>query len=356
MNASNAVKMLYDAVDIQALIIHATWLCLSVPDWINPRFRVLFPALDNLVALFPQLNLTFVDGLFEVLQSSSPPSIDWLLSLPDAVPTKLWGVYVLVLKKRRRYAVYIGSGTDAKKAGVRGRLVQHKNRIVEPLRVRDAKNQGYKQVHAALLCHCPQPGPAHVPAFRTALVAIEAAFHLLLWPMYKRTTKYCFPQGPWSRNDYEWRGLPSHNLLSEGVIAGIDDLELTAERLEFMAAIALKRKREVRRDWDAKQKAERSPAEQRAFLDFKAECNKRSQPKNTARGHRYVEEQKFHCSPCDHTFPTRSQLDRHLATPRHQSVVDDGCGLLRTVRLQSQRPECPSSPSIFCSSQASLWD
>ncbi|KAH3913990.1 hypothetical protein HBH56_096970 [Parastagonospora nodorum] len=319
--------MLYDAVDIQALILHATWLCLSVPDWINPRFRVLFPAYDSLAALFPQLGLTFVDGLFDAVQGSSPPSVDWFLSLPDTVPTKLWGVYVLVLKKRRRYAVYIGSGSDSKKAGVRARLLQHKNRSVEPSRVRDAKNQGYKQIHAALLCHCPMPAPAHVPAFRTALVAIEAAFHLLLWPMYNRKKKYGFPPGPWSRDDYEWAGLSSHNPLTEGVIVGVDDLDFTAEQLEFMAAIALQRKREVRREWDAKQKAERSPEEHREFLDYKAVCNKRSQPKNLARGKRYVEEQRFHCSPCDKSFATRFGLDRHTATPRHQSVVDDGCGL-----------------------------
>jgi hypothetical protein len=319
--------MLYDALTISALILHATWLCLSVPDWINPRFRALFPALDNLSALFPRLGLTFVDGLFEVLQSSSPPSVSWFLSLPDAVPTKLWGVYVLVPKKGRRYAVYIGSGTDAKKAGVRGRLVQHKSRRVEPRWVRDAKNQGWKQVHAALLCHCPIPTPAHVPAFRTALVAIETAFHLLFWPMYTRTTKYGFPDSPWSRDDYEWSGLSSHNPLSEGVIDGVDNLDFTVEQLEFMATTALQRKREVRRDWDAKTKAERTPQQQKEFAVFKAKCNKKSQPRNLANHHRYVREKKFYCTPCEKAYPTQYNLNRHLVTPRHASVVADGCGL-----------------------------
>ncbi|KAH8722954.1 hypothetical protein GQ44DRAFT_711117 [Phaeosphaeriaceae sp. PMI808] len=323
---SNAVKMLYDAVNIESIILHATWLCLSVQDWINPRFRTLFPALDNLVGLFPQLGLTFVDGLFEAVQGSSPPSVDWFLSLPDAVPTKSWGIYVLVLKKGRQYMVYIGSGTDTKKAGVRSRLVQHKNRRIEPSRVRDAKNQGYKQIHAALLCQCAIPAPVHVPTFRAALIAIEAAFHLIFWSMSKRTTKYNFPDSPWSRDDYEWSGL-SHNPLSESCIKGVDDLDLTAEQLEFMAAVSLKRKREVRRIWDAKQKAERTPAEQKKFLTFKSVCNKRSQPKNTARDRRYAEEKKFHCSACDRSFPRRGNLHRHLATPRHKSVVADSCGL-----------------------------
>jgi hypothetical protein len=323
----DAVPMLYDALDIQTLILHATWLCLSVTDWINPRFRTLFPAFDNLAALLPQLGLTFVPGLFEVLQRSSPPSVDWFLSLPDATPSKIWGVYVLVLKRRRRYAVYIGSGTDSKKAGVRGRLVQHKSRRVEPSRVRDAKNQGYKQIHAALLCQCPIPAPAHVPTFRTALVAIEAAFHLIFWPMYNQDAKYSFPDGPWSRDDYEWSGLSSHNPLSEGVIDGVDNLEFTAEQLEFMAAASLERKREVRRDWDAKQKAERSPSEQREFLDFKAECNRRSQPKNLARDQHRKEEKTFYCTPCEKPFGRKGGLDRHLRTPRHKSVVADNCGL-----------------------------
>lgn len=315
--------MPYDATDIQGLIIHVTWLCLSVPHWINPRFRLVFPALDNLAAIFPELGIVFVDGLFDVVQSLTPPTIDWFLSLSDVIPHNLWGIYVLVLQRGRKYIIYIGSGTSTVNDGVRYRVLQHKGRRVEPKHIRDAKDRGYKQVHEALLAWCDRPAAAKVPVCRTALVAIEAAFHLIFWPMFKRTTKYGFPDGPWARSAYDWTGVCHHNPLTEGVIVGVDDIQLSAEQLEYMAAVADERRRAVRRDYDRKLRANKTPQ----YAATRLAASRRHQPKASAKGKAAIAEKRYHCSTCNITCRKKWDLDRHYATPRHAANVADGCDL-----------------------------
>lgn len=315
--------MPYDAANIQQLMLDITWQCIDVDEWINPRFRTLFPAFDNLAAVYESLGITFCDGLFDIVQASTPPSIGWFLSLPQDLPSKVWGIYVLVLRKGNKYKLYIGSGTSTVNNGVRYRCLQHKGRRVEPLRLSDAKRQGYKQIRCALLAQCDTPVPAHVPAFRTAVVAIEAAFHLIFWPMYTPTTRYNFPDGPWPRDSYTWAGLCTHNPLSEGIIQGVDDLTFTAEQLEHMAAVALQRRRSVKQAWDRKQRQNKTPA----YIAFRLKCSRRHQPKAAAREKGYIAAKKFHCTPCEHSFRSKFFLERHCNTDRHKAVVADGCGL-----------------------------
>lgn len=315
--------MAYDAQDIQSLIVLVTWLCISVDAYINPRFRAVFPAVENLRAVLPQLSLSFCDGLFDIIQADNAPSIDWFLSLPSDIPRNLWGIYVLVLRKGSRYKLYIGSGTGNFHGGVRTRILQHQNRTVEPSLVRTAKRQGYKQVHSSLLAWCNRPGPAQVPLFRTALVAVEAALHLIFWPMYKTTTRYNFPESPWPRDSLEWAGLCSHNPLAEGVINGVDNIEFTAEQLEAMAAAARQQSRVVRQAYDRKLRANKTPAYRAARLRY----SRTNQPKAAAKGKLDIANKRFHCKPCNHTARNGWGLRRHEATPRHASVVADGCGL-----------------------------
>lgn len=141
----------YDATDIHALIVHLVWACIDTKSWKAPRFRVLFPSLDHVAGLFPKLGLTFVDGLYDIIQSSTPPTIDWLLSLPSDIPPGCWGVYVLVLRKGNHYKLYVGSGTSSSRNGARSRIVQHRGRRCEPRGLRDAKRAGYVQIHECLL-------------------------------------------------------------------------------------------------------------------------------------------------------------------------------------------------------------
>lgn len=57
--------------------------------------------------------------------------------------------------------------------------LQHKRRDVEPKGLKWAKDNGYKQVHVAMLAQCEQPPAAKLPAFRAALIALETAFYVL---------------------------------------------------------------------------------------------------------------------------------------------------------------------------------
>lgn len=313
----------YDATDIHTLTLHLTWACINVTSWIAPRFRVLFPSFDHVAGLLPALGLTWVDGLYDIIQSSEPPSVEWLLSLPREIPSGCWGLYLLVLRKGRHFIIYIGSGTSMFKTGVRTRISQHKRRKVEPKGLRDAKNAGYVQVHECLLAWCPKPAARHVPVYRTALVALEAAMHLIFWPMLKVTTRYGFPDGPWARNTYKYGGCCTHNPLTEGVIEGKDNIEFTGEQLEEMARLADEHRRAWRRDYDRKLRSNKTPQ----YIARVRASSRRQVLDTLAKRHRDVKLRRFHCAPCDRSFGTNALLRRHLATARHKSVVADGCGL-----------------------------
>jgi hypothetical protein len=322
--ASNiAIKMAFSAPDVQALMIHIAWLCIDVSYWINPRFRAVFPSFRHLSALVPEIGITLCEGLLDVVQGATAPSIDWFLSLPTVIPSKTWGIYVLVLQKGKRFKLYIGSGTSTVNNGVRYRVLQHKGRRVEPSLVKKAEAQGFKQVHCSLLAWCPTPAPAHVPVFRTAIVALEAAFHLIFWPMYKRTTQYSFPDGQWARSAFTWDGLCHHNPLTEGVIDGVDNLDFTPEQLEHMAAVAAERRRVVRLAYERNLRANKTLK----YSATRLAASRRSQPKVAAKQKLALQAKKFHCSPCNISCRSQSDLNRHCRTDRHKGVIADGCGL-----------------------------
>ncbi|CAN9088483.1 unnamed protein product [Alternaria alternata] len=306
----------YEATNVLALIVHLTWVCINVKDWIAPRFRVLFPSLDHVAGLLPELGLTFVDGLYDIIQSDTPPTIEWLLSLPSDIPSGCWGLYCLVLQRGKKYKLYTGSGTSSSRNGCRSRIKQHKRRIVEPRGLREAKNAGYVQIHECLLAWCPKPAAKNVPVYRTAMVAIEAALHLIFWPMLKVTTRYGFPDAPWPRNTYKYGGCCTHSPLTEGVIDGLDNIEFTAEQLEEMARLALEHKRAWRRGYDKKLRANKTPE---YIAKIRASRNRQT-PDSLAKRHRAVMLKRFPCTPCDKAFGTNANLKKHQRTNIHKAT------------------------------------
>lgn len=280
--------------DFDDLILSLAWDSINARDWKNPIFQTIFPSFDHLADLYQDIKIIYTEKLLQISQKSSPPNASWFLSLPPRLPTpKDWGIYALVLCKGSKYRIYIGSGTSVK--GCRARLLQHRGRHVEPRWVRLAKDQGYKQVHAALLAQCEQPPAAKIPVFRTALIALEAAFHVLLWPMVKKDLSYGFPAGLWSPSDFTYGGLCGHNPLVEGVITGLDDIKLTAEQLEHKAAVSLARKRERQRIREANLRASRCPK----YLAHRLRMSRAHQPKYSARDRLRILQKKFYCTACD---------------------------------------------------------
>lgn len=320
----DARTMYPDAEEIDTLILHIIWLCIDVRNWINPRFRALFPTFDHLVALYSEVGIRYCDGLLDILEAADAPPVTWFRALSGDLPRpNIWGVYVLVLQKADLFKLYIGSGTSTVNNGVRYRILQHQGRRVEPHHLAKAKDDGFEQVHCALLATCEVPTPALVPVHRSVIVALEAVFHYIFWPMCNRQTNYGFPDSMWPRSEFEWGGTCSHNPLHEGVISGSDDLELTSEQLEAIAAAALQRRREVRREWDRRVRANQTPE----YRAYRLECSRRWQPKAAAIHKRNVDEKKFHCSLCDVSSRNKWGLERHEKTARHKAAVADGCGL-----------------------------
>lgn len=313
----------YNVGNIHALILQLTWACINVTHWISPRFRVLFPSFSDLAALLPELGLTFVDGLLDVVQSDTPPTIEWLLSLPSHIPSGCWGLYVLILKKGKEYKLYVGSGTSTSRNGARSRILQHQKRLVEPEGLRKAKDAGFIQVHESLLAWCPKPAPRNVPVFRATMLAVEATMHYIFWPMYKVTTLYGFPDALWPRNTYKYGGCCTHNPLTEGILDKNDNITFTAEQLEEIARLALEHRRAWRRAYDKKLRANKTPQ----YIARIRANSRRQTPDSLKKRQRAVKEKRFHCTPCDHSFGTNFLLRKHLATDRHKSVVADGCGL-----------------------------
>jgi hypothetical protein len=136
---------------------------------------------DVLQELLSAASLCFAPGLLQVLQSATPPTVDYFKSLPTEHSEKQWAIYLLVLEKSgARPTVYIGSGTDARE-GVRGRFRQYDSELNIGASVRKALQNGYTIVHRGLICWAPLPSAAQVPQLRTLFLAIEAAFTFVFW-------------------------------------------------------------------------------------------------------------------------------------------------------------------------------
>ena len=81
----------------------------------------------------------------------------------------------------------------------------------------------YKVKHVALLAHCPIPPAADIPTYRTAVVALEAAFSCLPWAMYRRHKYHGFAHlCSWSCEDSQRQGLCPHSALNEPITGSID--------------------------------------------------------------------------------------------------------------------------------------
>jgi hypothetical protein len=110
-------KMALDGTTPLQLVLLLTWTCLSTcpPPKKHPIFTQLLPSQVNLEQLLSSTSLVFAPGLFEVLQSSTPPTASYFKTLPTKC-TKLWAIYLLVLERPGcRPKIYIGSGTNTRR-------------------------------------------------------------------------------------------------------------------------------------------------------------------------------------------------------------------------------------------------
>lgn len=300
--------MALDAVTLLQLVVLLTWTCLNTFNGRqkHPLFTKVLSSQVILEELLSSASMVFAPGLLQVLQSSTPPTVSYLKSLPTNFK-KLWGIYLLVLEKPgHRPKIYIGSGTDAK-SGVSARLATYDSGVLKPMYVGRALQDGYVIVHKGLLCWTSLPSAAMVPVLRVLFLALEATFTGVFQAMR------CKTEGP-----FEYDGLCTHSALSE---APLGDHNLSAEELEAHAAEFIQRRKQYYKEWREKTKNDDADSyhakkreERRIYLQRHPGAQKETDRRCKEKA---VAEKRHYCSICDHAFIKKAKLTKHLAGPRH---------------------------------------
>lgn len=316
--------MAFTASTMLQLLVVVTWTLLSITPTKSKRalFSHLLPDQAVLSEMVSATGFAFCPGLFNAIQAAGPPPLSFFLGLPsDSV--QRWGIYVLVLDKPAAVPlIYIGSGT-ASKGGVQTRFLEYDRDVHVSRYVRNALNNGYTIVHKGLLLWSPIPPVADIPRSRVLFVAIEAAMSFLFWAMKSQNKDYGMSEFcPWSRDSFSYRGLCSHNPLSDA-IAG--DFNLTSEALEAIAAETKEKLRVYNAEHHQNFRA-RSPdrfyAQRRKNdANFKKNAPDKVRKNHNASCDRAKANKKYYCAICDVSCRKNNALTAHKATPRHLKKV-----------------------------------
>jgi hypothetical protein len=108
---THVFEMALEATTIFQLIVLLTWACLSTTSekLKHPIFSKALLSQDLLEELLSDASTMFAPGLYQVLQSATPPPVAFFKSLRTEVEER-WGIYALVLEKAdHRSKIYIGS-------------------------------------------------------------------------------------------------------------------------------------------------------------------------------------------------------------------------------------------------------
>jgi hypothetical protein len=225
----------YDDAMLMQWMLLAIWTCLSKTPLVykNPLFMRFMASLDDVRLVASNIPVNFAPGLWDVINSATPPAVAYFKSLPT-LRSPCWAVYMLVLEQvGHRPRVYVGVATNASN-GVAVRFKHYDEGEHLPRRVESSLAQGFEIVHKGLLCWTPIPSPGLVPITRLFFYAMEATFACLLWAMNCALHKD-FGMGHmslWDRSTLEWDGLCTHSSLNDGIIG---DFDLTYEDLEMIA-------------------------------------------------------------------------------------------------------------------------
>ncbi|KAI4708599.1 hypothetical protein J4E89_006655 [Alternaria sp. Ai002NY15] len=347
--------------------IWLVWTLLSdTPNSIkNPKLDSIMPSIEALENLLNASHLTVSDDLVEVLQAPTPPSIEWLKSLPS-MATNAWGIYLLVLEKPFcRPLVYVGSGTNSKR-GLNVRLYNYESGTSLPVRVEDALNEGYVIASKGVLCSCPLPLLSSRFPLRGLCLLVEAVFAVVFSALEDRTKTYNLPLlCPWHVDTFEYDGLCTHSSISEGIrgeaehldvvqklFPQVNDNKTDAEKNETLAKENAERETRIA-EQNAKlleQKAKRAAESIKGcterkrirYYNFKAVdfegwqawrrgYNQTQALKPELAGQKKVQLQnfyannrasgKFRCEPCDINFPGKYQFDFHNKSQDHADVA-----------------------------------
>ncbi|RMJ16929.1 hypothetical protein CDV36_003400 [Fusarium kuroshium] len=322
--ASSATALDSAVWSILQLVMLATWKCLSDTPYYskNTLFARYLTSLEVMTEIALDSSIDFAPGLFDVLQSTTAPSIQFFKGLP-APRLHQWGVYAVVLEKLGfRPKLYVGSGTSH--GGVKTRLGQYhyENQSMVPVGVRDALTDGYSITHQGLFCWVPMPTPTSIPLTRLLFIALEATFAYLFWAMKPHREDYGMVHiCPWDRLEYD--GICSHCSLKEKVVS---EFNLTPEELEAHAAEREERRRELHRLGNSNWHYQQMMNNYDEYITNSSERVARSRANNPGRdaAHqaRRIEEalrdKTYHCERCNISFGTKQRLANHEKTPKHK--------------------------------------
>ena len=331
-----------------------TWACLSESSSKQGRCTQLLSSEAALSQLCSAASLSFCPGLFDAVQSPDPPDVSFFESLPSNA-VRIWGVYVIVLKKKNAVPlIYIGSGTSVS-GGVSSRWQAYNRRDVStmPRFVLAAFRDGYSIVHKGLLVFCPIPPAADVPMFRLLFLAMEATFSFLFWAMRSQDKDYGMSSFcPWPRDSLSYSGLCTHDPLCEIVLGNFD---LSREQLEAMAAAT----KEKRRIWNVNYASEhrarlraQSPEQLKERERKSSEVYRQRHPgrkKAMVQAGRMKRKasKAFHCTICNVDCESSNHLARHNLGKYHLTKVAKAeSGIVQKHYCAVCRYGAPDRPSL----------
>lgn len=286
----SVVSFLFIMADILVFMLSLAWTVLSTisASLENSTFEVVFPDEAALNQMASTIALVFAPGLLQVLQSTVPPTIEYLKALPSCDRLdRVWAVYLLVLEKPgHKSKIYVGSGTNPQ-MGVWRRMQCYVSEYCLPYYAKKALDDGYHISHKGLLCKSSIPARPLQPTVRTFLILLEAAFAFVFWAMYATKGGYGMSSiCPWDRASLEYSGLCSHCCLNEQVPG---EWGFWDEELEVLANL---------------RKAQRSESNQDSVDRLR-----------TAK--------KYWCDLCKVSKASKYKLDQHNATPSHLRKLAD---------------------------------
>ncbi|KAJ5026596.1 hypothetical protein PSV09DRAFT_2258143 [Bipolaris maydis] len=335
--------------------------------WREPAFKASFGQEDVFRDVCRQDRHWFAEGLLEVLNSPTPPSLDYFRSLPVAIPKmwkKHWVVYLHIYEREgRKPRLYIGSTTS--EGGAHARLSHYINPggSAIPRLVREAIKEGFTRTHTTILCYSQIPEVRHRPKTSQRYLGVEGIFQMLFFACrYDKFEPNWIDMVPWSREDVEWDPLCIRTAFSE---YGHRDLDITPEEFEVMQAardeyrkmmrpIQGKMYRETHREYRAAQmKSSRAAKKASGKYEYKP-CNKsfrspselklhennsrhkkvmeklakgeslepsRAYKNRAALKARSLASKRFHCDVCNTSYPVRENLLKHYKTDMHKKAV-----------------------------------
>ena len=319
------------AVTIFALVMSLTWKVLvdtpkHMKNSLFDRFLTSSPILQSIATA---ATMSFAPGLLDVLQSATPPAIEFFKSMPSGDLRHIWGIYAIVLEKAGcRSKVYLGSATNVKD-GVFFRWNQYDKGLLLPRWVGHALGEGYEIVHKGLICWAPIPGPRFVPARRLLFVALECTFAYIFWALKAQGGDYGMGHiCTWNYRAMPYDGLCSHQCLTEGIHGEFD---MTPDQLDAKAVDDELKFRELKKinatNHHHKQMAENYDE----YMNKSHERVKKSRATNRAQ-HRKTEQKRakkaladkrWHCSTCDRSFTSKPSYGNHMKSAKHLRKVNN---------------------------------